>query len=834
MEQQVDPPRAPSRGHRSERIVVEGSIQGVGFRPLVYRIARSLGLSGTVQNTDGSVVINAHGEAPRIDRLVELLQIDAPVGARIDRVHREPAAPLPGTDFRIVASVERAAGSSPAPNGLPIGPDLATCTDCLEEIRDETARRYGYPFTNCTACGPRTSIVESFPYDRERTTMRGFAMCEACRAEFEDPDDRRFHAQPIACPQCGPQLSYVGPGHQTGEPRETTTNALETAAEQIRSGRTVAVLGLGGFHLICDATDDRAVATLRLRKDRGDKPFAVMFPDLGSIARTVHLNDVERTILTSPKAPIVLARRRLGPDGSEPGWVERVAPANPALGVFLPYTPLHHLLLQAVGRPVVATSGNRRDEPIQTTVEGGRRALVELADGGFLVHDRPIARPIDDSVVRVVDDRVQFLRRARGATPEPIDSELLPETGCDLAVGGHLKNTVAIRTGRRVVFSPHLGDLETIRGREHHERSIEDLRALSRQPIRRIVCDAHPDYASTISAEQLATLEDLPLLRAGHHRAHVLAVAAEHGLDTPIFGAAWDGTGYGEDGGDPDGNIAFGGEFFEGPPAALRRIGRLRPFPLLGGDRAARSPWRAALGALFAWFDHLPDSPLRERLEDACRRHTGLRRQALSRLLLSAPITSSAGRLFDAMAFALGLSEIARYEADAAVRLERAAALALERGVEPTATRLPVRVSTHGSSPPLASRPKTPPADEAPPKVVWDLDPSPLFRAVSDLDVRNEPLVQKAALDFHESLARALVDRARRSGRKTLCLSGGCFCNRVLLERTIHHARASGLRPFWPERVPPNDGGLALGQLAIAALESPRSDHPTKESAPCA
>ncbi len=540
------------------RIDLEGAVQGMGFRPFVYRLARELGLTGWVRNSNSGLTVEVEGAAAAVASFVK----------RLERERPAPAVVLAYTATRIEAVGAREftieASDDAEPPTAAVLPDLATCPDCLREVLDTANRRFGYPFTNCTLCGPRYSIVLDIPYDRPNTTMRGFTMCAACSREYTSPADRRFHAQPNACPQCGPGLA----------------RAVASAATALGGGRIVALKGIGGFQLLCDAADEDAVARLRERKHRDEKPFAVMMPDLAAARRYCRISAEEEALLTSQAAPIVL----LDPLASD--VAENVAGSSAYLGVMLPYSPLHHLLLHAWPHPVVATSGNRSDEPIATGNEEAEERLAGIADV-FLLHDRPIARPCDDSVARVVGGRPSLIRRARGYVPLPIAvPDELPRV---LAVGAHLKNTVAIAMGRRVVLSQHLGDLETAEARRAFVNAIDDLCRLYRFQPEMVVCDLHPDYASTAWARS----SGLPVRAVQHHHAHAAACAAENGVTGAYLAVAWDGSGYGLDG------AIWGSEFFLGRDGGFERIAHLRPFRLPGGEAAVREGWRAAASLLY-------------------------------------------------------------------------------------------------------------------------------------------------------------------------------------------------------------------------------------------
>ncbi|MGQ9889395.1 MAG: carbamoyltransferase HypF [Aggregatilineales bacterium] len=744
------------------RLTVRGAVQGVGFRPFVYRLARELALAGWVNNAAQGVLIEVEGPPAALEAFRARLESDAPPRAIVQSVETARLAPVGYTAFEI-----RSSESGGARTTLVL-PDIATCPDCLAEIFDPSNRRYRYPFTNCTNCGPRYSIIEALPYDRPNTTMRHFPMCPACRAEYENPLDRRFHAQPNACPVCGPRLALWGPD---GSEQACDDDALRLAADALRAGLIVAVKGLGGFHLMVDARNETAVRRLRARKRREAKPFALMYPSLDAIRADCDVSHLEAALLTAPEAPITLLRRRAGARGV----AEAVAPGNPYLGTMLPYTPLHHLLMVDLGFPVVATSGNLSDEPICTDEREALERLAGIADL-FLVHNRPIARHADDSIVRLMAGRELVLRRARGYAPLPVRAPFdLPPA---LAVGAHLKNTVAVAVGRDIFTSQHIGDLETAQAFDAFTRTAASLQALYELEPRVIACDLHPDYLST----QHAARAGLPLVRVQHHYAHVLACMAEHSVAPPALGIAWDGTGYG-----PDGTV-WGGEFLRVTESGWERAAHLLPFRLLGGDAAAREPRRSALGALFAVYgagvferDDLPPLAAFSSQERAVL-------QTMLERGLNAPLTSSAGRLFDAVAALLGLAQRSAYEGEAAMMLEFAA--------EGFATDEPY--------------PFTLDADGV-------LDWRQMIRYIDDERHKNVPAGFQAAR-FHTTLVEMMVAVARQAGQQRVILTGGCFQNRRLAEQAVTRLRAAGFEPVWHQRIPPNDGGIALGQLMAAAL----------------
>src|SRR6516162_999763 len=563
------------------RLTVRGAVQGVGFRPCVYRLATELGLSGWVCNSAEGVFVELEGIREQVQRFILRIENEKPPRSFIQSLETSWLDPAGYSRFEIRASDPRGTKSAL------VLPDIAICPDCLREIFDPRDRRYLYPFTNCTNCGPRFSIIEALPYDRSNTSMRGFEMCVRCRAEYENPLDRRFHAQPNACPDCGPCVELWEP--LSGKALCSHHCAIEEAGKAIRNGKILAVKGLGGFHLMVNARSEEVVRRLRKRKRREEKPFAVMFPSLEAVRQESEPSEAEERLLLSAESPIVLLRRKARSLLNQSQVANSVAPGNPFLGVMLPYTPLHHLLLAQIDFPVVATSGNLSDEPICTDEREALRRLNGIADL-FLVHNRPIARHVDDSVVRLMAGRELVLRRARGYAPLPI--QLKQPSPPTLAVGGHLKNTVAISVDRQVFISQHIGDLETVAAFTAFRRAANDLSELYETRPTRVAADAHPDYLSTRFAREAG----LPVVSVQHHYAHVLACMAENELDPPAFGIAWDGTGHGSDG------TIWGGEFLKVTATGFERFAHLRTFGLPGGEAAIKEPRRSALGLLYEIF----------------------------------------------------------------------------------------------------------------------------------------------------------------------------------------------------------------------------------------
>jgi len=748
------------------RLIIQGVVQGVGFRPYLQRRATALGLAGRAANTAQGVTVEVEGPPEAVEAFAAGLAAGAPAAARVEGIARTSLAARGARGFTIGVSRAARTGRTTVP------PDLATCPACLAELFDPADRRHRYPFINCTDCGPRYSIIEALPYDRTRTAMRAFAMCAACGAEYREPADRRFHAEPNACPACGPRLALRDP---RGRVLARDQAALAGAARALRAGRTVALKGLGGYQLLVDARNGAAVARLRRAKGRPEKPLAVMWPDIAGLEACARVSAAERDLLRAPEAPIVLLRRRADPGPGAPAGA--VAPGHPWLGALLPYTPLHHLLLGDLGFAVVATSGNRAEEPIAADDDEALERLGGIA-GVFLTHDRPIVHAVDDSVVRVVDGAELVLRRARGYAALPVGE--VPGAHTLLALGGHLKNAPALCIGGRAYLGPHVGDLDTVGARSRHARTAAALCDLYGAAPEGVVCDLHPDYATREQAGRLG----LAVRRVQHHVAHVAACLAENGIAGPALGVAWDGSGYG-----PDGTV-WGGELLELSGDRFRRAAHLRTFPLPGGEAAVREPRRAALGVLFEVFgppalemDHL--APVRA--------FTHAERRVLGRMLargVNAPRTSSAGRLFDAVAALLGLVQRCTYEGQAAGLLEGRA----EAAGAPWSFEIPIREGA-GPEDPLI------------------LDWGPLVEALAS----EPPESAAAASGFHDALAEAVVAAARRVGEPVVALTGGCFQNRTLTERTLARLRAGGFQPCRHRRVPPNDGGLALGQLAWAA-----------------
>jgi hydrogenase maturation protein HypF len=782
------------------RIHITGIVQGVGFRPFVYGLARRFALTGWVRNTSAGVDIEVDGAPAALSAFVKSLRAEAPALAQINSLDWEARALNGYSAFNIVAS-------EPVPDAFqPISPDVGICADCLRELFDPHDRRYHYPFINCTHCGPRFTIITDIPYDRPNTTMASFAMCPDCAAEYADPSNRRFHAQPIACPECGPQVWLEVGGQGAIHGRQSA--AIAEARRLLSMGAVVAVKGLGGFHLACDATNPAAVARLRRRKSRLDKPFALMMPDLAAVASECVVNDAERALLESHARPIVILRRRPGA-----AVAAEVAPAQDTLGVMLPYTPLHHLLLEAspaFPQALVMTSGNLSEEPIASDNAEARARLALLADA-FLMHDRDIHTRCDDSVVRVISRQLPVdsshitdhrslgtahLRRSRGYAPSPVG---LPFAAPPLlAVGAELKNTFCLARDRYAFVSQHIGDLENYETLRAFEQGVTHFERLFRIRPEAIAYDLHPNYLATRYAIERAEREGLPTIGVQHHHAHIAACMADHQLtgERPVIGVAFDGTGYGED------DVIWGGEFLLADYHGYQRLFHLEHIRLPGGEAAVHEPWRIALAWLdragVDWSDDLPPIQFVMRnAQLAFRNSPSANISALhSQLLtgLNSPLTSSMGRLFDAVSALAGVREKVNYEAQAAIELER-----LADPAETTSYAFEIGAET--------------------------IDPAPVIRAVT-AELRAGVPVPTISARFHNGVAVMVLEVCRlirdRDGVSEVALSGGVWQNVTVLSHTVERLRQDGFTVYVHQRVPANDGGLALGQLAVAVQRMTR------------
>jgi hydrogenase maturation protein HypF len=729
------------------RIEVSGTVQGVGFRPWVYRVAQSCGVSGRVSNGAAGVTIDVFGETEQIERFLVGLRHDPPAASHIESLVARPLPFVGLEDFVIVPSADQGV------RRISIPPDLATCRDCLAETLDPANRRYRYPFTNCTNCGPRYSIVRDVPYDRANTTMQPFALCASCQSEYDTPSDRRFHAEPNACPDCGPRLTA-----RSSDGRVLAVHdPLGFAVRTINAQMIVALQGLGGFHLVCDATSEVAVNRLRERKRRPAKPFAIMVRDLEAAEAMAFIDDDERALLTSVERPIVLLRSR---NGDEP------------VGLLLPYSPLHHLLMQAAGKPLVMTSGNRSDEPMVHRLDAAIDALAGIADV-FVTHDREIATRVDDSVARVIAGKSVLLRRARGFVPRPIALRR-PVSVPILACGAHLKNTFCLVSDDRAFVGPHVGDLEDVETIHDYVASIDRAKALLGWSPAVVAHDLHPDYASTRYA-----LDQIGVTTIGvqHHHAHVASVMAEHHLEGQVLGVAWDGTGHGTDG------EAWGGEFLLASATGFERLMTFRPLPLAGGDLAVREIWRIALAALLdAFGSNVPDLPvLRNQPVDVIRRMLAAR--------LNSPYAHGVGRWFDAFAALFLGRDQSSFEGEAAMAWNNVA--------DP---------DEQGRYPFVIDRETSP----------WQLDPRLMVRAAVADSAAGVPAAAIAGR-FHNTLARMVADVVDLHGDASIpiALAGGCFQSSLLTGKII--ALLGPKRTvYFNQQVPPGDGGIALGQALVA------------------
>ena len=754
----------PDRTRRI-RARVTGTVQGVGFRPFVHRLARELALAGYVLNDERGVLLEVEGDAAQVAAFLERLRADRPPLATIEDVAVDDLAPTGEPGFAIASSEH---GGEPL---AIVSPDVATCDACVGELFDPGDRRHRYPFINCTDCGPRFTIVRGVPYDRPLTTMAGFRMCERCQAEYDDPTDRRFHAQPNACADCGPALALLDSDARGLDVRDS----LAAVADAWGRGLVVAIKGLGGFHLACRADQEEAVATLRSRKHREDKPFALMAPDLDAAQSLVELTEAEEALLVGRERPIVIARRRAGARVAD-----SVAPGSPDLGVMLPYTPLHHLLLADAGTTLVMTSGNVSDEPIAYGDDDALRRLSGIADL-YLMHDRPIETRTDDSVVRSLGaarERPLIFRRSRGYVPASLELTVASPEPL-LACGAELKNTFCVAKGARAWMSHHIGDLKNYETLLSFEDGIAHFERLFAVEPRVVAHDLHPQYLSTAYARER---EGVELVGVQHHHAHLAACLAEHGSEGLALGAIYDGTGYGTD------STVWGGELLVGGLAEFGRAGHLLPVPMPGGEAAIREPWRMACSWLVAAGQE-PPAALRGRVDP--RRWDAV--AGLARGGVASPLTSSMGRLFDAVAALCGLRTEVTYEGQAAIELE-----SVSDREESGAYPLPIVDSDDG--------------------LVLDARATVAAVAADSSGGVSTPLV---AARFHNAVAAATAEACSRLAREldleTVVLSGGVFQNRLLLERTLPALTGAGLRPLVPERLPPGDGGIAYGQAAVAA-----------------
>ena len=765
------------------QINIRGAVQGVGFRPFIYRLAKELELSGYVLNNSSGVHIEAEGIETSIRTFLLRIEKEKPTLAIITSLEYSVLDPVGYTEFTIKKSEYN--------NGVSalILPDIAVCDDCLKEMFNPDDRRYRYPFINCTNCGPRFSIIESLPYDRPNTSMKIFKMCDRCKAEYENPLDRRFHAQPTACPDCGPHLSLWNENGKTISEKE---NALLEAAELIKQKKIIALKGLGGFQLIADASDDEVINTLRRRKHREEKPFALMFPDLNSIKQLCDISEIEERVLKSPESAIVLLKRKSGIKYPASGISEFIAPGNPYIGAMLPYTPLHHLFMKELNFPVVATSANLSEEPICIDEREALERLKGIADY-FFVHSRPIVRHVDDSIVRIVKNREMVIRRARGYAPLPIQLNSKQNKFIDdnvLAVGGHLKNSIALKVKNNVFISQHIGDLSTDEANKTFRKVINDFKLLYNTNPPKVISDLHPEYISTKYAKDKS--KDVRTVQ--HHYAHIASCRLENQIEGEALGVSWDGTGYGLDG------TIWGGEFFLSDDSLYKHIGQFKRFLLPGGEIAIKEPKRSLTGLLYEIcnksFDNNSLEILRKYFQEK-------EIQIITNMMdrkINSPLTSSVGRLFDGVSALLGICSISAYEGQAAMMLEFIA----EKNV--------------GESYAFEIN------EDDILQVDWTLIISEIIS-----DIKNKVGQSVISAKFHNTLTKIILGIAEKVEKEKVILSGGCFQNAYLTEKTIDLLQSKNFKVYWHQRVPPNDGGIALGQIA-AYLFSQKAPEENKKN----
>ncbi|MBI5022416.1 MAG: carbamoyltransferase HypF [Ignavibacteriales bacterium] len=773
-------------------IIVRGAVQGVGFRPFIYRLAMESRLCGWVMNSTQGVLIEVEGSKDVLEKFVLRIANEKPQHSSIHSLEYSYLDPVGYTNFEIRKSNESGEISAI------VLPDIASCHDCIKELFNPQNRRYLYPFTNCTNCGPRFSIIENLPYDRQNTSMKSFKMCDECLSEYEDPLNRRFHAQPNACPKCGPHIEFW---NERGNKISDNHAAILMAVKQIEAGKIVAIKGIGGFHLMVDARNDDAVRRLRERKNREEKPFALMYPSLEMIKQDCEVSVLEERLLLSPESPIVLLKRTsqatfptMKIEHQISNIAISVAPNNSYLGIMLPYTPLHHILMNELGSPVVATSGNYSDEPICINEKDAVDKLSCIADY-FLVHNRPIVRHVDDSIVRVMAGRGMVVRRARGYAPLPIRHNNSSNRSI-LAVGAHLKNSVALYSGENVFISQHIGDLETTDAYSAFERVIHDFQLLYRATPSSIVSDLHPDYMST----QYAKKSKITLNQIQHHYAHIMSCVAENKIEGEVLGVSWDGSGYGTDG------TIWGGEFLLTNEKSYERIATFRNFKLPGGWKAIKEPRRTAVGILYELFG---DDFICHDYLQTIKSFSKSELHNLSTMMkkgINSPVTSSAGRLFDAVASIIGISQQVSFEGKAAMELEWAIKdLQTEETYKYRILNIEYPINKSEILDPDESNHRS---DS---KII--IDWGPLIINILE-DVKRKIDVAAISAKFHNTLIEMIVDIGKRIGEKRIALSGGCFQNKYLTERAVHRLTSEGFKPYWHQRVPPNDGGISLGQIA--------------------
>ncbi|MEW6731349.1 MAG: carbamoyltransferase HypF [Acidobacteriota bacterium] len=742
-------------------IRIHGAVQGVGFRPFIYRLAMELGLKGWVNNSGQGVFIDVEGSRSQLENFFLHIEKEKPRQSFIQSMEPLFLEPIGYRDFEIRES------DNTGKKTAIVLPDIATCSECLNEVLDINNRRYHYPFTNCTNCGPRYTIIEALPYDRTSTTMKKFKMCRNCIEEYENPLDRRFHAQPNACPECGPQLELWD---NNGKIISRKDQALLKATIAIREGKIIAVKGIGGFHLIVDAGNDEAIKRLRSLKHRDEKPFALLYPSLRMIDEDCEISMLEERLLCSTETPIVLLRRRASTFATA---ANSIAPNNPYWGIMLPSNPLHHLLMIELKFPVIATSGNISDESICIDEAEALVRLGKIADL-FLVHNRPIARRVDDSIARIMLGRELILRRARGYAPLPIHfNENIPSL---LAFGAHLKNSIAASIDKDIFVSQHIGDLASVQAFNSFQQTVKDLQQLYQLYPIAVVCDTHPEYLSTKFAEQ----SQLPVVRVQHHYAHVLSCMAENELTGSVLGICWDGTGYGLD------ETIWGGEFLRASSVDFQRVAHFHLFQLPGGEKALREPRRVALGVLYQLFGNgLFEMRELAPLTDFSQEELRILRSMLEKKI-SSPLTSSVGRLFDAVASIVGLRQKVSFEGQAAMELE----FALD-GIN-TDESYPFELITESI-----------------------IDWRSIIEGVLQ-DLKSKISIGRISAKFHNTLVETIIAVAKLAGEERVVLTGGCFQNRYLTEQAVIRLKSEGFNAYWHQRIPPNDGGIALGQIVAA------------------
>ncbi len=746
------------------KISIRGAVQGVGFRPFIYRLAREMGIKGWVINSSIGVFIEAENEKSVLDCFLLKIEKEKPVHAIINSLEFSYLDPVNFKQFEIKKSEETKEVSAF------ILPDIAVCDECVTEMNNPADRRYRYPFINCTNCGPRFSIIEKLPYDRPNTTMKSFEMCDRCKSEYEDPLNRRFHAQPIACPDCGPWIELRD---NLNRQISTHKDALIEVVNKLKNGKIIALKGLGGYQLIVDATNEKSVQILRDRKQREEKPFALMFPTIESIKSVCQVSHFEERSLKSAESPIVILEQLKDKQNLAPN----IAPDNPYLGVMLPYTPLHHLLLQELSFPIVATSANLSDEPIVIDDKQAFQKLAGIADF-FLVHNRPIRRHVDDSIIRVIMGQELVTRRARGYAPLPISLNLKSSMDKTFIAGGaHLKNTVAVSINNNIFISQHIGDLETNEALKTYENIINDFQQLYNVKSMQAVCDLHPDYLSTKYIKHNYSNE----IQVQHHQAHIAACRAENQVTGAAVGVSWDGTGFGEDG------SIWGGEFFISDDKSFKHLGQLRKFSLPGGDQAVKEPRRSAIGLLFKIYGKNLFNMELSILDQFSKKEIIILKQMLIKQI-NCPQTSSAGRLFDSVSALLNLKSKCNFEGQAAMMLEYAADIN-EKGY------YPFEITGHD---------------------FYIIDWQQMIEKIL-IEIKNKINRNIIAAKFHNTLVEIICQTVAKAGLKKVVLSGGCFQNAILLSGTIKRLQENNYKVYRHQRIPPNDGGISLGQVVIAA-----------------